>query len=458
MFEQTEPQRETVPLLDFAIQQMARHAREIRARWAWVEPLVWTVRMLTALEEGVKGGKWFSLMDKVYALDNLRAAFARVKANRGAAGVDHQTTEMFAQNLEANLETLAKQLKAGNYKPLEVKRTWIPKPGSTEKRPLGIPTVRDRVVQTALRSVLEPIFEWTFHKHNYGFRPGRSCKDALRRVNQLLRNGYTWIVDVDLKRYFDTIPREQLMARVAERVSDGRVLGLIRLFLEQGVMEDLTVTFPEDGTPQGGVISPLLSNIYLNPLDHLMGQTGFEMIRYADDFVIMCRSEEEAQAAMGRLKEWTKEAGLNLHPEKTRIVQVVLGRRDSESFDFLGYTFWGEWKLPRKKSLQKLKDTIREKTPRRNGKSLPEFITNVNRTLRGWFEYFKHSIRGPLSKLDSWIRRRLRSILQTRHHQRKRSGRGKAHLQWPNAYFTKHGLFSLETAHVEACQSSKRQP
>ena len=181
----------------------ANHAGEVRARWAWTEPEVWTERMLTALEEGVKGGRWFSLIDKVFALPALRQAFARVKANGGAAGVDHQTVEMFAHELEANLERLAQTLRDGSYRPQAVKRVWIPKPGSTEERPLGIPTVRDRIVQTALRAVLEPIFERDFAEHSYGFRPGRGCKDALRRVDHLLHHGYTWVVDADLKSYFD---------------------------------------------------------------------------------------------------------------------------------------------------------------------------------------------------------------------------------------------------------------
>jgi RNA-directed DNA polymerase len=195
----------------------AKPAGEIRARWAWVEAEVWTERMLTALEEGVLGGQWFSLMDKVYALPNLRKAFERVKANGGAAGVDHVTVKEFEHRLEANLEKLWRALKDGSYRPQGIRRVWIPKPGSKEKRPLGIPTVRDRVVQAALRAVLEPIFERDFAAHSYGFRPNRGCKDALRRVDTLLRAGYSWVVDADLKSYFDTIPHSALRARVRRR-------------------------------------------------------------------------------------------------------------------------------------------------------------------------------------------------------------------------------------------------
>lgn len=343
--------------------------------------------MLTALEEGVKGGKWFSLMDKVFAHRNLAVAFQQVRANRGAAGVDHQTLEMFEQNLEANLEKLSRTLSGGTYQPQEVRRTWIPKPGSNDKRPLGIPTVRDRVVQTALLNVLEPIFERDFARHNYGFRPNRGCKDALRRVDELLNAGYIWVVDADLKSYFDTIPHDKLMERVAEKVSDGRVMGLIQSFLKQGVMDGMETWTPAEGSPQGAVVSPLLSNIYLDPLDQQMEQAGIEMVRYADDFVLLCRTEEQARQALERVQTWTAQAGLRLHPEKTRIVNA----NEQGGFDFLGYHFERGMKWPRKKSVAKLRATIREKTRRNNGHSLDEIITRANRTLRGWFEYFKHS-------------------------------------------------------------------
>lgn len=331
----TDQKREEGPA---AVSQETRQAGEIRARWAWVEPSVWTERMLTALEAGVKGGKWFSLMDKVYALANLRAAFAEVKANQGAAGVDHQTVEMFERHLDENLEKLSRSLKDGSYRPQAIRRVWIPKPGSTEQRPLGIPTVRDRVVQAALRHVLEPIFEREFAEQSYGFRPNRGCKDALRRVDQLLKAGYTWVVDADLKSYFDTIPHDQLMERVEEKVSDGRVLELLRAYLTQKVLETAKSWTPEEGTPQGAVISPLLSNLYLNPLDQQMEKQGSQMVRYADDFVILCQSQAEAEAILGQLQQWTQPAGLRLHPAKTRIVEAT----QRGGFDFLGYHFEGE--------------------------------------------------------------------------------------------------------------------
>jgi len=248
----------------------AQSAVGVRARWDWVEPEVWTERMLTALEQGVKGGKWFRLIDKVYAMRTLRQAFARVQANRGAAGVDHVTVEEFERDLEANLEKLSQELAEERYRPQAVRRVWIPKPGSQEKRPLGIPTVRDRVVQAALRAVLEPIFERDFAAQSYGFRPKRGCKDALRRVDHLLKQDQSWVVDADLKSYFDTIPRADLLARIQTKIADGRVLRLVEAFLRQGVLEEMNLWTPEAGTPQGAVISPLLSNIYLDALDHAM--------------------------------------------------------------------------------------------------------------------------------------------------------------------------------------------
>jgi len=407
--------------------------------------------MLTALEQGVKGGKWYSLMDKVCALPTLRKAFARVKANRGAAGVDHVTVAEFEQHLAANLEKLAHGLREGTYRPQAIRRHWIRKLGSKEKRPLGIPTVRDRVVQTALRAVLEPIFERDFAAQSYGFRPHRGCKDALRRVDTLLRAGYNWVADADLKSYFDTIPHSALINRVQERVADGRVLELLRAFLTQKVMATAEGWAPEEGTPQGAVISPLLSNIYLDPLDQQMEKQGYEMIRYADDFVILCRSEAEARVALAEVQAWTASAGLTLHPTKTRIVDA----RQAGGFDFLGYHFAAGERWPRAKSLGKFKDTIRGKTRRTYGQSLAVIITDVNRTMRGWIEYFQHSRRFIFEVLDSWVRMRLRSILRHRQGRRGR-GRGTDHHRWPNAFFAEQGLFSLVAAHDSIRQSSRR--
>ena len=426
----------------------AKQAGDVYDRWAWTEPTVWTERMLTALEQGVKGGKWFSLIDKVSARRVLLWAFERVKANDGAAGVDHQTIAMYEQRLEEHTENLSQTLKDGTYQPKAVRREWIPKPGSKEKRPLGIPAVRDRVAEKALQATIEPIFERDFAEHSYGFRPGRGCKDALRRVDQLLKEGLTWVVDADLKSYFDTIPHERLLKLVEEKIADSRVLELIRSYLEQDVLDDMQRWQPEAGTPQGAVISPLLSNIYLDPLDHLMAARGIEMVRYADDFVILCGSEAEAQKALAQVQQWTAAAGLTLHPEKTHIVDAT----QPGGFDFLGYHFERGRRTPRRKSLQKFKDTIREKTKRNNGYGLKTIIKRVNRSTQGWFEYFKHSHKYTFLPLDQWIRMRLRSILRRRNGKRGR-GRGSDHYRWPNAFFTERGLFSLADAHARKRQS-----
>src|SRR5580658_1335053 len=234
----------------------------LRQRWSWVEPKVWTERMLEALERGVKGGQWFALMDKVYDPRHLRSAFADVYGNQGAPGSDGQGVEPFLANLEEEISRLAQELREDRYQPHPVRRVWIDKAGSREKRPLGIPAVRDRTVQTALRYVLEPIWERDFAPQSYGFRPGRGCKDALRRVDQLLRSGSIHVVDADIKGYFDSIPHERLMALVAQRISDGRVLALVKSFLQAGVLNELREWEPtEAGTPQGAVISPLLANL-----------------------------------------------------------------------------------------------------------------------------------------------------------------------------------------------------
>lgn len=412
--------------------------READARnWDWVEPAVWNLRMLAALEKGVKGGRWHSLIDKVTRPRNLDAAFRRVAENGGSAGVDNVTIDMFGQRLYEELPRIAEQLEEGTYEPQAVKRVYIPKPGSAKGRPLGIPTVRDRVVQTALRNVIEPIFERDFASNSYGFRPGRGCKDALRHVDERLKEGYVYVVDADLKSYFDTIPKDRLMELIRQKVTDGKVLALLEAFLNQEVFDSVKRWTPETGTPQGAVISPLLANVYLDPLDHLMAEEGFEMVRYADDFVILCRTREKAEEALRKVEEWTTHVGLTLHPDKTHIAHAV-----SEGFEFLGYHFREGERWPRKKSLKKLKDTVRSKTKRTNGHSMEYVAMDLSRTLRGWFEYYKHSKWYIFDRLDQWIRGRLRAILRRRMGLKGRA-RGEDNRRWPNAYFANLGLFSL---------------
>ncbi len=353
-------------------------------------------------------------------------------------------------NEEENITKLSKSLEEGSYRPKAIRRKWIPKEGSREMRPLGIPTVGDRIVQGSLRNVLEPIYEKDFAKQSYGFRPNRGCKDALRKVEELLKKGYTWVVDADLKGYFDSIPSERLMKKVEEKVSDGKVLDLLRMFLKQGVMENMKEWTPERGTPQGAVISPLLSNIYLDEMDHLMEEQGHQMVRYADDFVILAQTREEAESALGEVKEWVQQAELVLHPEKTKIVDAT----QYGGFDFLGYHFERGYRWPRKKSLRKFRDRIRQKTRRTNGRSLNQIIAEVNPIIRGWFEYFKHSIQNVLEAEDKWIRMRIRSVLRKRHGGRGR-GKGFDHIKWPNLFFQQHSLFSMTAARVAIVQSRR---
>jgi RNA-directed DNA polymerase len=413
----------------------------------WANRAVWNERMLDALLSGVRGGKWHTLKDKVYRSLNLYSASLSVLDNEGAAGVDHQTVEQFEDRQLEELQQLEEELRTGKYQPRAVKRVWIPKPGSMEKRPLGIPSVRDRVVQTALLHVLEPIFDVTFAEHSYGFRRGRGCHHALERIETLLKEGYVHVVDADLKSYFDTIPKDRLMNRVRERISDSGVLRLIEQFLEQGVMDGLSEWTPDKGTPQGAVISPLLANLYLNPLDHLLAEAGIAMIRYADDFVILCRSREDADQALAKVKQWVEENGLVLHPTKTKVVDAR-----TDGFDFLGYTFRGSLRLPRKKSLDKLKETIRVKTRRTNGNSLTCIVGTLNATLQGWFGFFRHCHGNVFTTVDSWVRGRLRSILRKRAGRQGR-GRGADHQRWPNRYFADQGLYSLHRAHGRLHQS-----
>ena len=421
-----------------------KQAGEARDRWWWVERSVWTERMLTRLTTGEPANRvWFTLVDKTYAPANLASAFEKVWRNGGSAGADEQTVVHFGRRLEEELERLQDQLRDGRYRPQPVRRAWIDKPGSKEKRPLGIPAVRDRIVQGALRHVLEPIFETEFAEQSYGFRPGRGAKDALRRVDTLLKAGHDWVVDADLKSYFDTIPHERLLALVKARVADGRVLALVERFLSAGVMEEHKEWQPtERGTPQGGVISPLLANLYLNPLDQQMAKAGWELVRYADDFVILCRTEAEAQRALEEVREWVNEAGLTLHPEKTRIVNAT----QPGGFDFLGYHFERGMKWPREKSLKKLKDRVREKTSRLDGRSLKAIVIDVNRTLRGWYGYFQHSKGNVFESVDGYVRRRLRSLLQWRL-DGVGKGIGATHQRWPNEWFARRGLLSLKAEH-----------
>lgn len=433
------------------VQSIAKQGTETRdpLNWDWVETSVWTKRMLAALGNGVNGGKWFSLIDKVYDRVTLEAAWKRVAANKGAAGIDKVSVKRFKACKELYLTELENDLRKGLYQPEAVRRVYIPK-GKGQTRPLGIPTVKDRVVQAALKLVLEPIFEWEFLPVSFGFRPGLGCKDALRRVDSLIKQGYTWVLDADLKTYFDSIPHGQLLERVKEKISDGRVISLVESFLNQDIMDGMERWSPTAGSPQGAVLSPLLANLYLNPFDAIMTESGHKVVRYADDFVILCRSKAEVEAILIDVQEWTKANGLTLHPDKTHIGNCS---EKDQGFEFLGYRFEAGNRCVRKKSLMALRDKIRQRTRRTRGVSVEQILGELNPSLKGWFGYFKHARSSTFRGVDGFVRRRLRAVLRK---QNKRPGQGTAwsdKLRWSNKFFAERGLFTMHEAHISASQS-----
>lgn len=420
---------------------------------------VWTEAMLIALGREKQGNKWFSLIDKVRSGKTLGIAWEAVRSNAGAAGVDGIGVEFFGKDSQRRLLAVNERLTKNNYRPQAVRRVYIPKAGSNEQRPLGIPTVTDRVVQAALRMVIEPIFESRFAESSYGFRPGRGCKDALREVETHLHRGQTHVVDVDIKGYFDNIPHAPLMKLVKERIADGKVLDLLEAFLKQPVQEEgKEQEVPDKGSPQGGVISPLLANIYLDPLDQLLAARGIRSVRYADDIVILTDSEEAAQEALELVRGWMEGAQLTLHPDKTSIVDMG---QPGSYLDFLGYRFQRSGKgklmrLIRPKSKQKLRASLRGWTRRTSGKCLPAIILAINPVLSGWGNYFRQALRGEHVRMDQWVRMRLRSILRKRNKGKGR-GQGLDHIKWPNRYFAKLGLHSLVDARDQALMSLRKE-
>ena len=339
----------------------------------------WTPAMVTAIARLRESGrKWYSLYDKVRTADNLRGAWHQVAANRGAAGVDGQSVRAFGAQAELHLAELQRGLAQQRFQPLPVRRCWLREPGKKARRPLGIPAVRDRVVQAAVVNVLEPIFEAEFLDCSYGYRPGRSQHQALDRVSAALAQGQTWVVEADIRGCFDTIPRDPLLDAVAERVADGTLLELLAAFLKAGVLEGQDFQPTETGTPQGAVLSPLLCNIYLHRLDQALTAQGYTLVRYADDFVVLCHSQAEAEAALTVVRQVLAELGLSLSEEKTRIVHV-----EEAAVTFLGYTFYRAWRFPSDQAMQRLRAKLRPVTRRQQPRPLRELVAAVNPILRG---------------------------------------------------------------------------
>lgn len=363
-------------------------------------------------------------------------AFKAVKRNRGAAGIDKVSVKMFEANLAENIEALMRDLKRGTFVPRPLRRVRIPKGGkSKELRPLGIPVVRDRVAQEVVRRLLSPIFERQFHDDSFGFRPERSCHQAIRRVNELHREGLTVVLDADIKGFFDNIPLKIIMQAVSSRVADGNILRLVEKFLKSGVMEYGVFKPTTVGTPQGGVVSPLLANIVLDHLDWQLHAAGYRFVRYADDFVVLCQSPEHAQEALALVTTvLERDLGLQLNAEKTQITTHGKG------YTFLGFDLSSRYARMRAKSVEKFKDKVRMLTVRKHNLD-QKVITKLNQVIRGTAKYFVtdfSNCRWQYQKLDSWIRMRLRCM------KTKRKSYNDNH-KYRNVYFRKNlGLLSLE--------------
>jgi group II intron reverse transcriptase/maturase len=378
---------------------------------------------------------YYTLKDKIVDKFNMHHAAQSVFANDGSAGVDGQNIKEYEENYKLNMRELHRQFQEDRYEPSPVLRIFIPK-GDGRERPLGIPTVKDRIAQEAVRRIMEPIFEKVFCDCSYGFRPGRSALDAIAKIEEYRDQGYKWVVDADIKGYFDNIDQELLMDFVTQRINDGWVLRVIKSWLSAGVMTEEGVEETPFGTPQGGVISPLLANIYLHQFDKEMVERGYKIVRYADDFVVLTKSRRKAQRALEVIKEITEgKLNLELHPEKTVITNFGKG------FVFLGYEFIGwQYKRPRKKALKKFKDKVRKVTRRQQPWPVDMIIGRLNPVVRGWGNYFgKGNVKSLFRRLDEWIRMRIRSYMEGKKavkHQNKRI---------PNALLEKKGLKLLLT-------------
>lgn len=369
----------------------------------------------TSLVSSGKGGetpmkpkrRYYSLIDKVYQMNNLHEAWLSVKKNQGSGGVDGVSIQMYEKNVSINLRELQRLLQQGRYVPDPVRRRYIEKDNG-KLRPLGIPTVRDRICQQAVRQIIEPIFEEDFYYYSFGFRAGYSAHQAIRTIRRAKRNGYEHVVDLDIVSFFDEIPHEGLMEKVRERITDGKVLTLIRGWLTAGIMEDDQFHETKIGSPQGGVISPLLANIYLNTFDWGMKEQGFAVVRYADDAVILCKSKEKATEAYQAAKKMLEEnLQLQMHPEKTKVVDF------DEGFRFLGFDFKKEYVTLPDAKVKKYKDKIRNATRRQQGNNLKEMLGKLNEIIRGFGNYFGiGNVKKKFERLDQWMRMRVRAFIR----------------------------------------------
>ena len=421
------------------------------AHWAWTEPSVWNPKMLATLENNeVRGGKWHSLIDKVYHLENLFSAYREVAANKGAPGVDHVTIEDFAAGLIRNTNRLHDQLQSGEYRPQAIRRVNIPKPGTTETRPLGIPNVMERLIQQAISQILTPMFDPDFSESSYGYRPKRSASGAIKQIQRTIREGYRHCVDMDLSKFFDRCQHDGLLARVARKVDDKRLLKLIGRFLRAGVIVEGQLQPSHEGVMQGSPLSPLLflpllSNLFMHyAFDEWLRRNypSIQIARYADDAVVHARSQHEAETLLEAIRERLAECGLELHPVKTKIVYCKdddrRGTHEHTSFDFLGYTFrprraknrWGKLFISflpgvSKKAANSIRATIRSWRigATRSNQSLEEIAKFVNPFVRGWVNYYGRYYPSALTpvlrslerSLVYWVRRKFKRL---RRHQR----------------------------------------